>query len=138
MGRAGPPYPPGFRAEAVHLLSSSGKTVAEVSRELGVSEATLRRWRLQAGDEAGGADGPTIVEPAPALPSPATPLAPRTPGRRPAVGLSGRGRSARMLARLAADVIDVGVAVVTAPARWTASGLRWYAGRQDGPPRSTG
>jgi transposase-like protein len=36
MPRAGPPYPPEFRAEAVRLLRSGGKTVAELSRELGV------------------------------------------------------------------------------------------------------
>ena len=30
---------------------------------------------------------------------------------------------------LAAGAIDAGVTVITAPARWTASGLRWYAHR---------
>ena len=33
------------------------------------------------------------------------------------------------LALLAAGAIDAGVTVITAPARWTASGLRWYARR---------
>ena len=45
-----------------------------------------------------------------------------------------------MLAALAAEVIDVGVTIVTAPARWTAQGLRWYAAhaedRAPGPPAS--
>ena len=40
----------------------------------------------------------------------------------------------RILARLTADVIDLGLVVVTAPARWAASGLRWYAGKEDEPP----
>ena len=51
MPRPGPPYSPEFRADAVRLLRSSGKTVAELSRELGVSEPTLRRWRHQADDD---------------------------------------------------------------------------------------
>jgi hypothetical protein len=33
----------------------------------------------------------------------------------------------RTLARLTAEVIETGVAVVTLPAKWAASGLRWYA-----------
>jgi hypothetical protein len=38
-----------------------------------------------------------------------------------------------MLAALAAEVIDVGVTIVTAPARWTAQGLRWYAAHAEDP-----
>jgi hypothetical protein len=38
------------------------------------------------------------------------------------------------LASLAAEVIEVGVAVVTVPAKWAASGLRWYAHQKDEPP----
>jgi transposase len=63
MPRAGPPYSPEFRAEAVRRLSSGGTTVAELSRELGVSESTLHRWRLQAGDHRGEAAGLAIDEP---------------------------------------------------------------------------
>ena len=37
------------------------------------------------------------------------------------------------LALLAAGAIDVGVTVISAPARWTASGLRWYAHRDAEP-----
>src|SRR5437763_3820538 len=51
MARQDPPYSPEFRAEAVRLLGSSGKSVAELSRDLGVAEQTLRRWRRQAADE---------------------------------------------------------------------------------------
>ncbi len=57
MPRAGPPYSPEFRAEAVRRLTSGGTTVAELSRELGVSESTLHRWRLQAGDHRGESAG---------------------------------------------------------------------------------
>ena len=41
----------------------------------------------------------------------------------------------RRLARLAAEVIEVGVVVVTLPAMWAAKGLRWYAAQTDEPPR---
>ena len=145
MPRAGPPYSPEFRAEAVRRLSSGGPTVAELSRELGVSESTLRRWRLQAGDhrrESAGvaADKPPRPEeperkdrpPAQAIPSTIKEGAVRR--RRLAASPPGKDRSMRILARLTADVIDLGLVVVTAPARWAASGLRWYAGRADEPP----
>ncbi len=109
MPSAGPPYSPEFRAEAVRLLRSGGTTVAELSRELGVSEPTLRRWRLQAGDDHGPAAATTIDEPSRVH------------------GSTGKDRSMRMLARLTADVIDIGIVVVTAPPRWAANGLRRYA-----------
>ena len=159
MPRAGPPYSPEFRAEAVRRLSSGGTTVAELSRELGVSESTLRRWRLQAGDHRREAAGLAIDEP----PRPEEPerndrplrddgdgtqRADRSPAhptawtikeravrrRRLAVSYPGKDRSVRILARLTADVIDLGLVVVTVPARWAASGLRWYADRADEPP----
>src|SRR5262245_56590723 len=163
MPKAGPPYSPEFRAEAVGLLRSSGKTVAELSRELGVAEPTLRRRRHQVEDEREEAARPSIddaaplrgpgherhslpeeeedgdaVDRAPELPARSTPSAINDAGvpRRFAVRSPGKDRSMRMLARLTADAIEVGVVVVTAPARWAASGLRWYADRKDGPPRS--
>ena len=105
MPRPGPPYTPEFRAEAVRQLRSSGKTVSELSRELGVSEPTLRRWRLQAGDDGTKAVSPTNDE--------------------------GKDQPVRRLARLTAEVIEAGVTVVTLPARWAASGLRWFADRDD-------
>jgi transposase len=103
MANPGHPYTPEFHAKAVRLLRSGDKTVAEISRELGVSEATLRRWRQQAEEDA---------------PEPTRPTNDR-----------GKERSMRRLARLAAEVIETGVTVVTLPARWTVNGLRWYADR---------
>lgn len=38
-----------FKAEAVRLVSSSGKPLAQIARELGVGEQVLRNWRQQAG-----------------------------------------------------------------------------------------
>ncbi|HEV8649052.1 MAG TPA: transposase [Actinomycetes bacterium] len=38
------PYPEAFRRDAVELVRSSGKTVAQVARELGLNRETLRLW----------------------------------------------------------------------------------------------
>jgi transposase len=162
MPKPGPPYSPEFRAEAVRLLRSSGKTVAELSRELGVSEQTLRRWRLQTEDDRGQAPGLTTDErsrlqelerenrllreerdslrkgrstapPPPRL----NPLdVPRGRGQPPPVtpNSQGKDRSVRTLARLTAEVIEVGVAVVTVPAKWAVKGLRWFGDQRDEPP----
>jgi len=42
------PYPPDFRAEAVRLLRTSGKSMAQIGRELEVTTETLRQWLRQA------------------------------------------------------------------------------------------
>jgi transposase len=49
MPRTRPPYPPEFRAEAVELIRSGTKTIRGLSRDLGVSDQTLRNW-LRQGD----------------------------------------------------------------------------------------
>ena len=103
MASPGPPHTPEFRADAVRRLRSGGTTLAELSRELGVSPTTLRRWRQQAEED---------------TPKPTRPTNDR-----------GKERSMRTLARLTADVIETGVTVITLPARWTVNGLRWYADR---------
>ena len=36
-----------FKVDAVRLLSESGKTVAEVARELGIGRSELQRWKKQ-------------------------------------------------------------------------------------------
>jgi len=41
-------YPKEFKEEAVRLLLTSGKTAAELGRELGVTGMTLGTWREQA------------------------------------------------------------------------------------------
>lgn len=114
MPRPGPPYSPEFRAEAVRKLRSSGRPVAELSHELGVSESTLRKWRLQASDDRGEGAGEVR--------------------RRFTLNDEGKDRPVRILARLTADVIEAGVAVVTLPAKWAAKGLRRYADQKDEPP----
>lgn len=58
-------HPPEFRAEAVRFAQEareSGKTVAQVAADLGISAETLRRWRRQAEVDAGHAQGLTTSE----------------------------------------------------------------------------
>lgn len=58
-----PPYPAEFRAEAVRLLRSSGKTPREIAQDLGVSAQSLRNWLRQADRDAGRrSDGLTTSE----------------------------------------------------------------------------
>jgi transposase len=47
------PYPAEFRANAVKLLRSSGKTIPELARDLGCSTESLRNWTKQADRDAG-------------------------------------------------------------------------------------
>ncbi len=42
MGKTKAPYPAEFKEEAVRLVKSSGKPVAQIARELGVSFESLR------------------------------------------------------------------------------------------------
>jgi transposase len=46
--RARPSYPPQFKREAVRLVQSSpGRTIAQIAKELGVSDNSLRNWVKQ-------------------------------------------------------------------------------------------
>lgn len=40
-------YTSEFKSEAVRLVSSSGKPLAQIARELGVNEQTLHNWKKQ-------------------------------------------------------------------------------------------
>lgn len=62
MGRARPPYPAEFRAEAVRLVRDGGRPIPEVARDLGCSEQTLRNWVAQAAIDAGEREGLTTDE----------------------------------------------------------------------------
>ena len=63
MPRSRPPYPPEFRAEAVELIRSGAKAFGQLSRDLGVSDQTLRNWARQADVDAGRRhDGLTTAE----------------------------------------------------------------------------
>jgi transposase len=53
MPRSRPPYPPEFRAEAVELIRSGTKSFSQLSRDIVVSDQTLRNWVRQADLDAG-------------------------------------------------------------------------------------
>jgi transposase len=55
-------YPPEFRREAVELLKTSGRPLAQIGRELGVSTESLRLWRKQIEIDAGEREGPSSEE----------------------------------------------------------------------------
>jgi transposase len=57
MPRTRPPYPEEFRREAVGLIRSGQRSLAEASRSLGVSQQTLRNWLKQADVDEGRAEG---------------------------------------------------------------------------------
>ncbi len=44
MPRSRPPYPEEFRREAVELVRSSGRSVNEIAKDLGVSGQSLSTW----------------------------------------------------------------------------------------------
>jgi len=62
MPRSKPPYPPEFRREAVELARSSGKPIAQIARDLGVSSQTLHTWIKQADVDAGKREGLSTEE----------------------------------------------------------------------------
>lgn len=44
MGATRKKYTPQFRKDAAHLVIDTGRTIAEVAREIGVGEQLLGRW----------------------------------------------------------------------------------------------
>jgi transposase len=54
-------YPEEFRRDAVELVRSSGRTIREVGRELGVNHETLRNW-VNAAKRAEQAEGSSSSE----------------------------------------------------------------------------
>ena len=61
MARQKRVFTPEYRAEAVQLVVSSGKPVAEVARDLGIGESTLGNWVAKAREKREAADEPLDV-----------------------------------------------------------------------------
>src|SRR3954451_1565864 len=57
-----PPYSLEFRREAVRLLRTSGRSIPQLSRELGCSPQSLRNWSRQIDVDEGRAEGLTSDE----------------------------------------------------------------------------
>ncbi|HEX2142243.1 MAG TPA: transposase [Candidatus Limnocylindria bacterium] len=55
-------FSPQFKAEAVQMVLETGKPIAEVARDLGCSDQTLRNWVAQAAIDAGEREGLTSDE----------------------------------------------------------------------------
>ena len=63
MGTRNKTYPPEFKREALQLLATSGKGVADLERELGITPGLLWKWkqRDRVNDTALGTE-PTTLE----------------------------------------------------------------------------
>ena len=55
-------FTPEFKVQTVELVRTSGKSVAEVCRDLDLTETAVRRWVAQAEIDAGRRDGLTTGE----------------------------------------------------------------------------
>ena len=51
-----------FKAETVRLVEQSDKTIAEISRDLDISETSIRKWVAQARLDSGKDEGLTTAE----------------------------------------------------------------------------
>ena len=49
--------PPEFKRDAVELVRTSGRPIAEIARDLGIWDSTLGNWARQARIDAGEQDG---------------------------------------------------------------------------------
>jgi len=57
-----PQYPSEFKAEAVQLVRSSGRSISQIAKDLGVSGNSLRTWIKQAEIDQGKREGLTTEE----------------------------------------------------------------------------
>ncbi len=62
MPRSRPPYPPEFRVEAIRLARSGEIPLAQLARDLGIADQTLRNWIAQADVDEGRRGGLTSDE----------------------------------------------------------------------------
>jgi transposase len=56
------PHPPEFRLRAVELARERAKPIADIAKDLGISESCLRNWIARADIEDGRRDGVTAAD----------------------------------------------------------------------------
>ena len=56
------PHPPEFRRRAIELARERSKPIAELAKDLGISESCLRNWIQQADIDEGRREGLTTAE----------------------------------------------------------------------------
>ena len=56
------PHPPEFHARAVELARERAKPIAQIAKDLGISEGCLRNWLNQADVDSGRREGLTTDE----------------------------------------------------------------------------
>ena len=57
-----PPYSEEFKRDAVGLVRTSGRSVPQLAKELGVSQGSLRNWASQRDVDEGKAEGLSSAE----------------------------------------------------------------------------
>ena len=62
MSGTKPQYPPQFKAQAIELVQSSGRSISQIAQELGISGTSLRNWVRQAQIDQGEREGLTTEE----------------------------------------------------------------------------
>lgn len=62
QGRARRAFTSEYKSQVVELCRSSGKTVGQVCRDLGLTETAVRRWVAQAATDRGEREGLTTDE----------------------------------------------------------------------------
>jgi transposase len=55
-------FTPEYKAEVVQLIRTSGKSVAEVARDLGINKGSLHEWLKRADVDNGRREGVTTAE----------------------------------------------------------------------------
>ena len=55
-------FTPEYKAEVVELCRTNGKTIAQIARDLDLTQTAVRRWVTQAEIDAGRRDGLTTAE----------------------------------------------------------------------------
>ncbi len=93
-----------FKTEAIALLAGSGRPLAQIASELGISPSMLRNWRNRhGGQHAGSAVPPKAASATPCVPDPAAEIS--------------RLRRENDRLRMERDILKKAVAIFSEPPR---------------------